>query len=79
MSQKLPAPWMRTKYKNARETSCSFVIFYERVVKHYESERSPGAFYSNFAQLNICSTMLTNRQGSVWLNKEKEEKGRQTD
>ena len=70
---------MRTKYKNARETSCSFVIFYEKAVKHYESERSPGAFYSNFGQLNICSTMLTNRQGSVWLNKEKVEKGRQTD
>ena len=70
---------MITKYKNAREASCSFDIFFERFVKHYESELSPGAFYSNFAQLNICSTMLTNRQGSVWLNKEKEEKGRQTD
>ena len=59
--------------QNTRETSCSFVIFYEKAVKHYESERSTDAFYSDFGQLNICSTKLTNRQGSVWLNREKEE------
>ena len=69
---------MRTKYKNARDTRCSFVIFFESVVKLYESKRSPGAFYSNSTQLNICSNMLTNTKSSVWLNKEKKVKERIT-
>ena len=69
---------MRTKYKNARVASCSFVIFSDRFVKLCESKSSLDAFYGNFALLNTCSNMLTNRQGSVWLNRENDLKRRNT-